>query len=96
MSFEEADWLHRGAYIVEKHSVTPAQANAALRDPNRVLIEPDYNSRSGLTARVLGLESELGAVVTVILLQQHGVTHGVNAWISNRRDQKIYEEGRIL
>jgi hypothetical protein len=24
------------------------------------------------------------------------VTHGVNAWISNRRDQKIYEEGRIL
>lgn len=46
--FERADWSHRGDYIVERHGVAPAEANEALLDPERIVIDPDYNSKRAL------------------------------------------------
>ena len=44
--YDAADWSHRGDYIVKKHEVVPAEAHEALIDPERIVIDPDYNSTS--------------------------------------------------
>lgn len=93
--FGHADWSHRGAYILEKHRVTPDEANEALSDPERVVIDPDYNSTSGRSTRIIGFSQAVDDLVTVIVLEDQGVTYGVNAWRSNARDRQIYSEGEL-
>jgi hypothetical protein len=44
--FERVDWSRRGAYMHRKHGIAPAIADEALEDPNRVVIDPDYNSEA--------------------------------------------------
>lgn len=34
-------------------------------------------------------------LITVIVLTDEGVTYGVNAWRSNTRDRRIYQEGEL-
>jgi uncharacterized DUF497 family protein len=41
------DWGKRGEYIA-KHGVTAVQASEALTDPDAVVFDPDYNSRTGV------------------------------------------------
>ncbi|CAM3399379.1 transposase [Mycobacterium frederiksbergense] len=88
------DWSKRGGYIA-KRNLTPAQADEALDDPYRVLIVPDYNSRSGDSARIIGYSQSAGAVLTVITVFSHedNVTYGANAWRANARDRRYYEQG---
>lgn len=93
--FGHADWSHRGDYIVEKHGVAPEEADEALLDPERVVIDPDYNSASGRSIRVIGFSSIGDDLITVIILEVDGVVYGVNAWRSNVRDRRIYEEGEM-
>lgn len=50
--YDAADWSHRGGYIVKKHDVVPAEANEALLDPERIVVDPDYNSTSGRSVRI--------------------------------------------
>ena len=40
------DWTKRGEYLA-KHGVTVTQASEALTDPDAVVFDPDYNSRTG-------------------------------------------------
>jgi uncharacterized DUF497 family protein len=93
--FGHADWSHRGDYIVEKHDVTPEEADEALLDPERIVIDPDYNSTSGRSVRIIGFSQTADDLITVIVLTDEGVTYGVNAWRSNARDRRIYEEGDL-
>ncbi|MEN4449987.1 transposase [Mycobacterium sp. SM3041] len=88
------DWSKRGEYIA-KRNLTPAQANEALADPDRVVIIPDYNSNSGDSARTIGYSATVGAVLSVITVYSHedGKTYGANAWKSNARDRRYYEQG---
>lgn len=95
MVFGYADWSHRGDYIVEKHGVTPREADEALDDPERVVIGPDYNSTSGRSVRIIGFSQTVGDLITVILLTEDNVTYGVNAWRSSARDRRIYQEGEV-
>lgn len=89
---EEADWRKsRGEYIA-KHSLTPDLANEALRDPNRLVIDPDLASTSGRTVRVVGWSMTFGGLVTIIVLPDGGDVWGVNAWPSNSTDQRRYRE----
>lgn len=90
-----ADWSHRGDYIVAKHDVTPDEADEALLDPERVVIDPDYNSTSGRSVRIIGFSRTVGELLTVIVLNEDSVTYGVNAWRSNASDRRIYEEGDL-
>ena len=87
--FEAADWSHRGDYIA-KHGVTSAQADEAIADPERVVINPDPASKSGRGVRIIGYSTTAQAVLTVIVLDDEGTTHGVNAWKANARDQRLY------
>jgi uncharacterized DUF497 family protein len=93
--FGHADWSHRGDYIIEKHGVTPEEANEALDDPERVVIDPDYNSTSGRSVRIIGFSQIVDDLITVIVLEDEGVVYGVNAWRSNSKDRRIYEEGEM-
>ena len=54
MAFEHVDWSKRDEYITEKHGTTPEQADEALADPMRVVIDPDPASKSGASVRIIG------------------------------------------
>lgn len=91
--FGHADWSHRRDYIVTTHGVTPEEADEALFDPERIVINPDYNSTSGRSVRIIGFSQTADELLTVIVVENDGVTYGVNAWRSNARDRRIYNEG---
>lgn len=93
--FGHIDWSHRADYIVAKHGVTPDQADEAVSDPERVVIDPDYNSTSGRSVRIIGFSVTVEDLLTVIVLTEESVTYGVNAWRSNSRDRRIYVEGEL-
>ena len=46
-------WTKRGEYLA-KHGVTVTQASEALTDPDAVVFDPDYNSRTGEGVRTIG------------------------------------------
>ncbi len=75
-----------------RHGITVEIANEVVSDPERVVIVPDYNSSSANSIRVIGYSLLAGAIVTVIVLVDDGVVHGVNGWIANTRDQQLYRE----
>jgi hypothetical protein len=52
--YETADWSHRRDYIVAKHKVTSVEADEALADPDRVVLDPDPASKSGRSVRIIG------------------------------------------
>ena len=79
--------------MTERHGITPEVADATLADVDRVVIEPDYNSTSGRSVRVIGFSLAAGEIVTVIVLEHDGVVYGVNGWIANAKDRRIYNEG---
>ncbi len=89
---EDVDWTHRGAYMRARHGITVEIAHEVVSDPERVVIDPDYNSSSGSSIRVIGYSPLAGAIVTVIVMVDDGVVHGVNGWIANTRDQQLYRE----
>jgi hypothetical protein len=78
--FGHIDWSHRGDYIVEKRRVTADEADEAVSDPERIVIDPDYNSTSGRSVRIIGFSPTADDLLSVIVLTEEGVTYGVNAW----------------
>ena len=88
-----ADWRHRGEYMQRRHGVTVEQANEALADPEALVFDPDYASRSGRSVRTIGYSPAAGRLLTVITVSDGGVVHGVNGWPANDVDRRRYEEG---
>jgi uncharacterized DUF497 family protein len=86
------DWSKRGGYIA-RHGITPEQAGEALDDPDAVIFDPDYNTKSGRQVRTLGYSPSVQAVLSVITLDEGDVVWGVNAWQSNSRDRRYYRQG---
>lgn len=76
-----------------RHGISPDQATEALADPMRIVLIPDYNSRSEQGIRVIGFCVSSGQVLSIILLHHEGITYGVNGWKSNEKDSRIYREG---
>ena len=66
-----------------------------MLDPERIVIDPDDNSASGRSVRVIGFSMIADSLITVIVLTDEGVTYGVNAWRSNTRDRRIYQAGEL-
>jgi uncharacterized DUF497 family protein len=73
-----------------KHGVSLRMAAEAVEDPMRVLLEPDYNSVSGASVRIIGYSATAQQVVTLIALSKNGKDFGVNGWVSNEKDLRIY------
>ena len=91
--FERVDWAKRGEYMQRKHGIRPEVADDALGDANRVLIDPDYNSTSGESIRIIGYSTISDDIISVIVLEHEGTDYGVNGWSANVRDRRIYNEG---
>ncbi|MBX3195680.1 MAG: hypothetical protein KF727_11365 [Microbacteriaceae bacterium] len=86
------DWSEREAHMQERHGVTVEQAEEALADPDRVVFEPDYASRSGSSVRVVGYSETAGGVLTVIVVvDESGKEWGGSGWLANARDLSYYE-----
>ena len=68
----------RGAYTRQRHGSTLEGATDRLGDPNRVLIDPDYNSTSGRSIRIIGFSTMAEELITVIVLENDGTECGVN------------------
>lgn len=77
---------------IGKHGVTPAAADEAIADPNRLVIDPDPASISGRTIRVVGWSTSCRALLTVIVLPDEETLWGVNAWPANTTDRRRYRE----
>ena len=86
-----ADWSERGEYMA-RHSIHPAWANEALEDPDRVVITPDPASKSGRAARTIFWSHTANRIIAVITLVDNGRLHGVNGWVANSSDQRLYRE----
>jgi len=91
-TFERVDWIHGAAHMRTNHGITPDVANEALGDPNRIVIDPDYNSTSGRSVRIIGFSTIADDVITVIVVEDDGVEHGVNGWVANQKDRRIYSD----
>jgi hypothetical protein len=87
--FERLDWSKRGDYLQRQHGITPRVADDALGDPNRIVIDPDYNSTSGESVRIIGFSTIADDIVTVIVLHHGGTEYGVNGWSANEKDRRI-------
>lgn len=86
------DWSERSEYIWAKHHVTVEQANEALADPDRVVLDPDPASRSGVSVRTIGNSPSRAELLTVLTVEEDGVVYGLNAWESNPVDRRRYRE----
>jgi hypothetical protein len=71
----------------------PGSATDRLGDPNRVLIDPDYNSTSGRSIRIIGFSTMAEELITVIVLENDGTEYGVNGWAANEKDRRLYAAG---
>lgn len=91
--FERVDWSKRGEYMQRRHGITTEVANDALGDANLVLIDPDYNSTSGESVRIIGYSAIADDIITVIVLEHDGIEYGVNGWSANMKDRRIYNDG---
>jgi hypothetical protein len=87
-----ADWSERGGYMLARHGIHPAWANEALDDPDRLVITPDPASKSGRAVRTIGWSYTANRIITVITLADNGRLHGVNGWVANSNDQRLYRE----
>jgi uncharacterized DUF497 family protein len=84
-------WADGGEHIA-RHNVTVAQANEALADPNAVVIDPDYASKTGRSIRTIGYSPSFGYILTVITVAHQGAVYGATAFQADRRDRRYYEE----
>jgi uncharacterized DUF497 family protein len=94
--FEDVDWQHGAQHMLDKHNVTVFEANDALHDPERVVINPDYNSQSGTSVRIIGYSNLAADVLTILAREHEGSVYGINGWRSNSKDRRIYREGEYL
>lgn len=97
---DRIDWTKRQGYVRARHGVETAWADEAVSDMRAAWIDLDPASASGRSVRVIGHSSAADDVLTVILLpadtdpddRPTGEWWGANAWRSNARDRRIYEQ----
>ncbi len=87
---ERVDWTHGATHMQANHGITPEVADEALGDPSRVVIDPDYNSTSGRSVRIIGFSTLPEDIITVIVVEDGDVEYGANGWVSNAKDRRIY------
>ncbi len=77
--------------MADRHGVGSEQANEALSDPDALVFDPDYASRSGQSVRTIGWSPSAGRLLTVITVRADGLVYGVNGWPANDVDTRRYK-----
>lgn len=70
--------------------IEPEWTIEAVRDPRRIVRDPDPKSRSG-AIRVIGYSPSAGFVITVIVTPTHHA--GATAWKTRGIDLRLYQGG---
>lgn len=78
--------------MTQRHAITPEVANDALADPDRVVIDPDYNSTSGRSVRIIGFSVIAEQIVTVIVLDDDRGRVRRERLGANGKDRRLYNE----
>jgi len=86
------DWSYSEAHVRERHGVEIAWITEALNDPEALLLNPDPASRSGRSVRTIGYSITARCLLTVITVEEDGMTYGVNGWKSSNIDVRRYRE----
>jgi len=99
MYYMEVDWSHLAGHADNRSERHPGDtdipvewAQEACDDPDAALIDPDYNSKSGLSARVVGYSETGKLLVTTIIVKFEGKLYAASAWPANQKDQRLYKE----
>lgn len=87
----EITWAaDRDAHLA-RHGVTIAQANEAVAHDDALEINPDYNSKTGLSIRVIGYSASFGDLLSVLsYIDNDGARQGTTAFRANKRDRRYY------
>ncbi|MDR2620183.1 MAG: hypothetical protein LBC29_03550 [Propionibacteriaceae bacterium] len=93
----EPDWSYLGEHVANRSKrhvgdtdIPLAWVLEAFYDMNATLIDPDYNSKTGESFRVIGYSHSAGFVVTIILVRDSGELYGASAWKANTKDIRLY------
>jgi hypothetical protein len=90
----DVDRTHGAEHMQTRHHITPDEADEAVADIDAVWFEPDPNSQSGRSVRVIGYSHSRRAVLTVILVHRDdGGYWGANGWEASTADRRRYEKG---
>jgi hypothetical protein len=90
----DVDWTHGEAHMRANHKLTVTEADEAVADIDAVWFDPDPQSKSGRSVRVIGYSHSRQAILTVILVHRDdGGYWGANGWESNTSDRRRYERG---
>lgn len=92
---DEVDWRHGADHMWDRHQVSVSEASEAIADIDAVWFDPDPNSRSSHSVRVIGYCHSRREVLTIILVHRDDNTGywGANGWESNDSDRRRYERG---
>jgi uncharacterized DUF497 family protein len=85
----KVDWSHRREHVAEK-GLTVEQANEALEDPERLVIDPDPRSVTGHSLRIIGYSRTAQQLLTVVVVIRDGQVYGGTAWRANRHELRLY------
>lgn len=86
---QDAEYLRtRGQRYAGAIGIEPEWTLEAAADPQRIVRDPDPNSRSG-AIRIIGYSSSAGFVITVIATQSDHA--GATAWKTSGADLRAYE-----
>jgi uncharacterized DUF497 family protein len=88
-------WSHRREHVAEK-GLTVEQADEALEDPERLIIDPDPRSVTGDSVRIIGYSSTAQKVLTVVVVIPDGQVYGGTAWRANRHELRRYRGGERI
>jgi uncharacterized DUF497 family protein len=91
----KVDWSHRREHVAEK-GLTVEQANEALEDPERLVIDPDPRSVTGDSVRIIGYSSTAQEVLTVVVVIHDGQVYGATAWRANKHELRLYRGGERI
>jgi hypothetical protein len=90
----DVDWTQGAEHMQGRHGVTPEEADEAIADIDAVWFDPDPNSKSGRSVRVIGYSHSRREVLTLILVHRDDAGYwGANGWASNSSDRRRYERG---
>jgi len=96
------DWSRIASHTSKRSERHPGDTDIPLewvveawQDENAALIDPDYNSESGLSLRLIGWSASAGFLVTVIAVHWEGALIAASAWESNSKDKRLYNKGGI-
>jgi hypothetical protein len=73
--------------MLRNHGISPA---VAMTLSTTGLIDPDDNSTSGASIRIIGFSTLADDISTVIVRTHQGTEYGVNGWPANAKDRHIY------